>query len=92
MIQLYVCIYIHGFPGGSVVNNPPANAGDPGLIPGTGRSGEGNSNPLQYSCLEKPMDGGAWWATVQEDVKYSSLWSTVGPCCLSVLYVKAYLC
>ena len=38
------------------------------------------------------MDGGGWWATVQEDVKYSSLWSTVGPCCLSVLYVKAYLC
>ena len=41
------------------------NAGDPGLIPGSGRSpGEGNSNPFQYSCLENPMDGGAWWATV----------------------------
>ena len=41
------------------------NAGDPGLIPGSGRSpGEGNGNPLQYSCLENPMDGGAWWATV----------------------------
>ena len=41
------------------------NAGDPGLIPGLGRSpGEGNGNPLQYSCLENPMDGGAWWATV----------------------------
>ena len=39
--------------------------GDPGLIPGSGRSpGEGNSNPLQYSCLENPMDRGAWWATV----------------------------
>ena len=41
------------------------NAGDPGSIPGLGRSpGEGNGNPLQYSCLENPMDGGAWQATV----------------------------
>ena len=41
------------------------NAADSGLIPGLGRSpGEGNGNPLQYSCLENPMDGGAWWATV----------------------------
>ena len=42
------------------------NVGDLGSIPGSGRSpGEGNGNPLQYSCLAKPMDGGAWWATVQ---------------------------
>ena len=41
------------------------NVGDLGSIPGLGRSsGEGNGNPLQYSCLENPMDGGAWWATV----------------------------
>ena len=41
------------------------NAGDPGSIPGSGRSpGEGNGNPLQYSCLENPMDGGARWAAV----------------------------
>ena len=41
------------------------NMGDPGSIPGLGRSpGEGNGNPLQYSCLENPMDGGAWWAAV----------------------------
>ena len=54
-----------GFPGGSVVKNPPANAGDMGLIPGLGRSPrEGNGNPLQYSCLENPIDKGAWWATV----------------------------
>ena len=54
-----------GFPGGSVVKNPPANAGDMGLIPGPGGSpGEGNGNPLQYSCLEKPMDREAWWATI----------------------------
>ena len=54
-----------GLPRDAVVKNPPANAGDLGLIPGWGRSpGEGNGNPLQYSCLENPMDGGAWWATV----------------------------
>ena len=42
------------------------NMGDLGSIPGSGRSsGEGNGNPLQYSCLENPMDGGDWWATVQ---------------------------
>ena len=56
-----------GFPGGPVVKNLPANAGearDMGLIPGLGRpSGEGNSKPL-YSCLENPMDKGAWWDTV----------------------------
>ena len=54
-----------GFSGGAVVNNPPANARDAGLIPGSGRSpGEGNGNPLQYSCLGNPMDRGAWQATV----------------------------
>ena len=51
----------------------PANAGDTGdsgSIPGLGRSpGEGNGNPLQYSCLENPMDGGAWWATVHQVTK-----------------------
>ena len=56
---------MYGFPGGSVVKNPPANAGDLGLIPELGRSpGEGNGNPLQYSCLGNPMDRGAWRATV----------------------------
>ena len=55
-----------GFPGGSVVKNPPANVGDVGSSPGSGRSpGEGNGNPLQYSCLENARDRGAWWATVQ---------------------------
>ena len=54
-----------GFPGGSVVKNLPANAGDTGSIPGLGRSpGEENCNPLQYSCRENPMDRGAWWAIV----------------------------
>ena len=48
-----------GFPGGSVVKNLPANAGEVGSVPGLGRSpGEGNGNPLKYSCLENPMDRG----------------------------------
>ena len=52
------------FPGGSEVKNP-ANARDPVLILGSGRSpGEGNGNPLQYPCLGNPMDRGAWWAVV----------------------------
>ena len=54
-----------GFPGGSVVKNPPANAGDTGSSPGSGRSPGGrHGDPLQCSCLENPMDRGAWWATV----------------------------
>ena len=53
-------------PGGSEVKASACSAGDPGLIPESGRSpGEGNGNPLQYSCLEKPMDREAWWATVR---------------------------
>ena len=54
-----------GIPGGSVVKNPPANAADTDSIPGLGRSpGEGNDNPLQYSCQGNPMDRGACRATV----------------------------
>ena len=50
-----------GFPGGSEVKASACNAGDRGSIPDLGRSpGEGNGNPLQYSCLENPMEGGAW--------------------------------
>ena len=60
-----VAIIIKCSPGGSAVKNSPDNAGDAGSIPGSGRSpGEGNSNPLQYSCLENPMDRRAWQATV----------------------------
>ena len=52
-----------GFPGGSEDKASACNAGDPGSIPGLGKSlGEGNGNPLQYSCLENPMDIGAWQA------------------------------
>ena len=56
---------IWNFPDGSVGKESACNAGDSGLIPGSGRSpGEGNVNPLQYSCLGNPMDRGAWWAIV----------------------------
>ena len=59
-----------GFPGGAEVKASACNVGDLGSIPGLGRSPrEGNGNPLQYSCLENPMDGGAWWATVHEVAK-----------------------
>ena len=58
-------MYKRSFPGGSEVKASASNVGNPGSIPGSGRSpGEGNGNPLQYSCLENPMDGEAWWATV----------------------------
>ena len=57
-INLYGC---EGFPGGSDGKASAYNVGDPGSIPGSvTSSGEGNGNPLQYSCLENPMDGGAW--------------------------------
>ena len=62
-----VCVCI-GFPGSSVIKNPPANigdAGDVGSIPGLGRSPGGEEgNPLQYSCLENLMDRGVWWSAV----------------------------
>ena len=54
-----------GFPAGSEGEESPCNVGDPGSIPGSGRSpGEGSGNPLQYSCLENSMDRGVWQATV----------------------------
>ena len=60
--DLYI---VSGLPGGSVVKNLSANAGDMGTIPGLGKSpGGGNGNPLQYSLLGNPMDRGAQWATV----------------------------
>ena len=55
-----------GFPGGSGVRNPPANARDLSLIPGSEKShGGGNGNLLQGSCQENPMDRGSWWTTVR---------------------------
>ena len=67
---LYIKIFISPLPcadspGGSDGKESACNAGGPALIPGSGRSPEeGNGNPLQYSCLGNPTDGGAWWATV----------------------------
>ena len=61
-----------GFTGGSAGKESVCNAGDLGLIPGLGRPpGEGNGNPLQYSCLENPMDSGTWRATVHGVAKES---------------------
>ena len=61
-----------GFPGSSAVKEPACQAGDSGSIPDSGRSpGEGDGNPLQYSCLGNPMDREAWWATVHGGHKES---------------------
>ena len=67
----YICVHIHthytyvGFLGDSVSKESVCNAADLGSAPGLGRSpGEGNSDPLQYSCLGNPLDRRAWWATV----------------------------
>ena len=66
-----------GFPGDSVVKNPPANSGNVRhtcSIRGSGRSpGEGNGSPFQYSCLENPMDRGAWWTTIHGMAKESNM-------------------
>ena len=85
------------FPGGSDGKGSAYNAGDLGLIPGSGRSpGEGNGNPLQYSRLENPMDGGAWLATVHGVAKsrtrlsdFTSLKSTsLVPSCLKFFFLN----
>ena len=63
---MYLVLFLWGFPGGSVAKNQPSNIGNSGLIPGSGRSPGGrNDNLLQYSCLENPLDRGAWGATVR---------------------------
>ena len=62
------------FPRGSVVKNPPANAGDTGSIPGSGRPpGEGNGTPLHYFCLKNPVEMEAWQATVHGVTKESDV-------------------
>ena len=64
-IYMCVCVFVYVFPDGSNGKESACNAGDPGLIPGSGRfPGEGNGKPLQYSCLENPMDRGTWQTTV----------------------------
>ena len=72
---IYLVVVTYHFPGTASVKNLPANAGDvrdTDLIPGSGRSpGEENGNPLQYSCLDNPMDRGTWQATVDRVTKSS---------------------
>ena len=68
----YSTLWIHT--GDSMVNNPPANAGDSDLTPGSGRSpGGGNSNPLLYSCLGNPKDRGPWRSSVHRVTKESDV-------------------
>ena len=66
--NIYILYIYIGFPGSSMVKNPPGNAedaGDADSVPGSGRShGGSHGNPLQYSFLENPMDRGAWWAVI----------------------------
>ena len=63
---------MRGFPGGSLISDLPANAGEVGSTPRSGRSpGEGNGNLLLYSCPGNPMDRGAWWPTVHGVMKES---------------------
>ena len=65
VLHSHSVVYIHDIPGGSDYQASAYHEGDPASIPGSERSpGEGNGIPLQYSCLENPVDGGAWWATV----------------------------
>ena len=79
-----------GFPGSSDGKVSAYNAGDLGSIPGSGRSpGEGNGNPLQYSCLENPMDQGAWWATIHGVAKSRTRLSDFCVCvCVCKLNLK----
>ena len=76
MLHLTISLVAQGFPGGSVVKSPSANAGDSGdsgLIPGLERSpGKGNGNLFQYSCLENSMDRGAWQTIVHGVTKNQS--------------------
>ena len=71
LVSLTIVLYYSlGFPGGSEVKASACNAGDLGSIPESERSpGKGNDNPLQYFCLENPMDGEAWWAIVHVGAK-----------------------
>ena len=75
-LVLFVCSSLFSvfrdFPAGSVVRNPLANVGDAGSVPGSGRSpGVGNGNPFQHSCLDSPLDRGAWQAIVRGVTKES---------------------
>ena len=69
-VEMGVWVRDQGFPGGSEGKEPACSAGDLGSVPGSRRSpGEGNGYPFQYSCLDNPMNVGAWQATVHEAAK-----------------------
>ena len=75
-----------GFPRDLDSKEPTCNTGGPGLIPGLGKSpGEGNGDPFQYSCLESPVDRGAWWATVHEVAKESDTTEVTEHACILAL-------
>ena len=80
LVLIRISLVISGFPGGAVEKNPPTSAGDTrdvGSIAGLGRSpGEGNGNPLQYSCLQNPIDRGSWQATAHGVAKSPTQLST----------------
>ena len=85
----------HASPGGSVVKNPPVNAGDEGdadLIPGSGRSsGGGNGNPLQYSCWENPMDRGATMGTIEHMHTREDLSFTISQSLLKFMSIESVI-
>ena len=85
-IRLVPSAYL-GFPGGSDGKDSACKARDLGSIPGSGQSpGEGNGNPIQYSCLENPVDRGAWWATVHSVAELNTTeWLTHTSACLRLL-------
>ena len=95
-VWVWICLPL-GFPGGSVGKESTCNAGDlgdMGSIPGSGRSlGGGHGNPLQYSCLENPMDRGAWWATAHRVAKSqpSLKWMSMNALSAFVLDLPDYL-
>ena len=79
-----------GFPDGKAF---APSVGDPGSIPGSGRSpGEENNNPLQYSCIKNSMDGGAWWATVRGGAKSRTQLSDLTFTLCFIDYAKAFDC
>ena len=81
------------FPGGSESKESAFNAGDLGSIPGLGRSlGEGHGNPLQYSCLENPMDRSPWWATVHGVTKSQTRLSSFHYEAICLLFFLNYAC
>ena len=81
------------FPGGSESKESAFNAGDPGSIPGLGRSrGEGHGNPLQYSCLETPKDRRPWWVTVHGVTKSQTQLSNFHYEAIFLLFSLNYAC